>query len=108
MQATLQLSGIIPPVVPGENASGDANTSAEQSMRSNEQAQAMMAQQQLAQQMVQPALPTGDMGVPGMLPDMGLAMGVPRNENVDPAVQVYAGMKGALAMELEPVEEAPR
>ena len=105
MQATLQLSGIIPPVVPGENASGDANTSAEQSMRSNEQAQAMMAQQQLAQQMVQPALPTGDMGVPGMLPDMGLAMGVPRNENVDPAVQVYAGMKGALAMELEPVEE---
>ena len=65
----------------------------------------MMAQQQLAQQMVQPALPTGDMGVPGMLPDMGLAMGVPRNENVDPAVQVYAGMKGALAMELEPVEE---
>jgi len=44
--------------------------------------------------------------IPGMKQDMGL--GIPMDitgSDVDPAVQVYAGMKGALAMELEPVEE---
>jgi hypothetical protein len=45
--------------------------------------------------------------IPGMKQDIA-GLGIPMDitgSDVDPAVQVYAGMKGALAMELEPVEE---
>jgi len=100
MQATLQLSGIIPPDAAINEDPKARKTDSKQSagksgaMKSEEPQQLVMQPPPLA---VPPQM-GHDMGM-GIPMDMGL------NDDVDPALQVYAGMKGALAMELEPVEE---
>lgn len=116
MNATLQLSGFIPsmPQEASVESASNGNGSSEQTkappldQQQIEQQQQMMQQQIMQQhQIEQQQLMMGTELPPAMKQemDMGVTMEVSRNDNVDPALQVYAGMKGALAMELEPVEE---
>jgi len=100
MNATLQLSGILPPT--GQDA-GDNQDAGDKAKDESVPAEVKAEQPMMPPQMV-PQF--GADVIPGMKQDMGL--GIPMDitgSDVDPAVQVYAGMKGALAMELEPVEE---
>ena len=110
MEATLQLSGMsgmMPPPT-AQDTGKEPSTSTGHGSPSDMSAQLktnepMMVPQQF---MLQPAMPSlvGDAsGMPKQ--EMDYTYDIPRKDNVDPALQVYAGMKGALAMELEPVEE---
>ena len=100
MQATLQLSGFASSMT----QDGLIELGTDEQGRANDAFMQMQQQQAMRQQMLQG---DGERWAPGMKQEMdgGGMMEVSRNDNVDPALQVYAGMKGALAMELEPVEE---